>query len=389
MSGIAIVNVFIALILSLWRSIIKLLFKRNRKVETSIKRKLGLFSEGNQYRLTFEPLIKFCIENKVETNYYTLDINDPFLHYDSPLFHPVFLGFGQFGYNNFSKINDPVIISTTPNIGNSNHPLKKPSNGTKLIHVFHSISDISIYRKHSLDNYDQVFLIGGFQEKMIRLAEQKRRLKPKTLHLSGAPYFDSLLYTLEQSKPDLQNSILIASSWGKKGLINAFPLTWIETLAKRCKREIIIRPHPQSFISDMDAIKEIKNLASKYINLKLDREISPLQSMSMSSILISDTSSIRYDFAFLLERPVITIDIPKSNLSEYEASDFDVSWDLESRIFIGQVVLNPSDINNELIEDVITHYGINDNINDFKNKTFNSTGNSAELIIKKSLEYLS
>jgi CDP-glycerol glycerophosphotransferase (TagB/SpsB family) len=194
---------------------------------------------------------------------------------------------------------------------------------------------------------------------------------------------------LELSKPGIQNAILIASSWGNKGLINAFPLNWIETLAKGCKREIIIRPHPQSFISDMDAIKEIENLASKYINLKLDREISPLHSMSMSSILISDTSSIRYDFAFLLERPVITIDIPKSNLSEYEASDFDVSWDLESRIFIGQVVLNPSDINNELIEDLITHHRINDNINYFKNKTLNSTGNSAELIIKKSLEYLS
>jgi len=244
MSGIAIINVVIALVLSLWRSIIKFLFKRNRAVDISMNRKLGLFSEGGQYRLTFDPLIKYCIANRIELNYYTLDVNDPFLHYYTPLFNPVFLGFGQFGYNNFSKITDPVLISTTPNIGNSNHPLKKPSNGTKLIHIFHSISDISIYRKYSLDHYDEVFLIGSFQEKMIRLVEQKRRLRSKRLHLTGAPYFDSLLGTLELTKSDFQDSILIASSWGNKGLINAFPLDWMETLAKNCKRQIIIRPHP-------------------------------------------------------------------------------------------------------------------------------------------------
>ena len=94
MSGIAIVNVIQALVLSLWRSITKFLFKRNHKEEISSNSKIGLFSEGNQYRLTFEPLIHYCIKNKIEINYYTLDINDSFLSYDTPLFNPIFLGFG-------------------------------------------------------------------------------------------------------------------------------------------------------------------------------------------------------------------------------------------------------------------------------------------------------
>ncbi len=44
-------------------------------------------------------------------------------------------------------------------------------------------------------------------------------------------------------------------------------------------------------------------------------------SMEKADLLISDVSSVRLDFAFLYERPVITLEMPIPDLSEWEYGD--------------------------------------------------------------------
>ena len=101
-------------------------------------------------------------------------------------------------------------------MGLPGYPYKKPKLVKNLVHVFHSISDISIYKKGSLDHYDSVILAGEFQKKSIRELEKKRGLKQKNFFLPlGVPYIDHLIKSkrvISLSK----TTILIGSSWGKK-----------------------------------------------------------------------------------------------------------------------------------------------------------------------------
>jgi len=381
MSGIALFNVLLALIMSFWRRILNL-FKKNNNNDY-LKSDISIFSEGNQYYLTFQPIIEYCLSSKTKIDYYTLDINDKFLRINSPFINPKFLGFGKMGYYNFSKINNKILLSTTPNIGNKSSPLEKPKNVINLIHIFHSISEIGIYKRHSLDHYDGVFLIGKFQEKMIRESEVKRSIKKKTLFLTGAPYFDSLFNQVDLKNQTVNDSVLIASSWGNKGLLNNFKLDWLKILDQEMNRKIIIRPHPQSFKSDTIMIKRLEIIEKLCDNIYIDREISPLKSMEESCVLISDTSSIRYDFAFLFNRPVVTIDIPNDNLSEYEMFEFPSNWDNKSREIIGSVVSSINELNYVFLNNLIESKTTKININELRKETVQNMGNSSEIIVKK------
>ena len=49
-------------------------------------------------------------------------------------------------------------------------------------------------------------------------------------------------------------------------------------------------------------------------NVHWDESKDPLNSFSKASLLISDTSSIRFDFSFLTLRPVITLKINNDDL---------------------------------------------------------------------------
>ena len=78
-----------------------------------------------------------------------------------------YLGYKFISYIRFSLIEAEYLLSTTPNIGTPGYPYQKPKLVKNLVHIFHSISDISIYRKGSLDHYDSVILVGEFQRESI------------------------------------------------------------------------------------------------------------------------------------------------------------------------------------------------------------------------------
>ena len=157
------------------------------------------------------------------------------------------------------------------------------------------------------------------------MIEKKRGLKRKKLIETGLPYFDFFKNQMKKHNQEC-DSILIASSWGEKGLLKNYGYKILD-LIKDFK--VIIRPHPQSLISEKDFINKFKYKCSKYSNIFWDESRDPTLSFSKSYVVISDTSSIRFDYSFLTSRPVITLDIDESKLLEYELSIIGKSWSKE------------------------------------------------------------
>ena len=297
---------------------------------------ISLFSEGNIYLSTFKPLVESFINKHIYIIYYTLDYKDEILKIKNEYLNTKYLGFKFLSYFKFSLIESDYLISTTPNISNHNYPYKKPKLVKNLVHVFHSISDISIYRKGSLDFYDSVILVGQFQKESIRKLEAIRGIKAKKLLPLGVPYLDYLIEK-EKKTNNLKKTILIGSSWGKKGCLRTYGTEFIKQLAKK-GYNIIVRPHPYSMLYEKGFIKKCRIELEKNKNLTWDNSVDPSESMNKSDLLISDTSSLRFDFFLVHEKPVITLDIKTSEMKGYEREFLDKNWTDSSSLEIGPLI---------------------------------------------------
>ena len=82
--------------------------------------------------------------------------------------------------------------------------------------------------------------------------------------------------------------------------------------------QVIIRPHPHSFKHEPDLINKLQRQSANIPNVVWDTKLSPVEAMSRAILMISDTSSVRFDFAFIYERPVLSLEIPAENMPGFE-----------------------------------------------------------------------
>lgn len=315
--------------------------KRKNKTPFTIEHeKICIFSEGKMYWKTFKPIIESFIDKKVFFFYVTMDKNDQALSIDSPYMHAKYIGSGSFAHAILSNIKCDIMLSTSPNIGTKGFPVARSKNIGCLVHVFHGLGDIAPYKKHSLDSYDAVLMPSDYTEEGIRIVEKLRNIKPKECIAAGLPYFDELAKSVQCKKEqNVVPVILIAPSWGDKGLLKMYGTNFIHEIAKE-HYEVIIRPHPQSRKSEKSFIEKIQEEFALYANVTFDSNIDGSTSLQKADLMISDKSGVRFDFALLYKRPVITIDAPILNPEQYEYHDIGSMWVDEVAHELG-AVFNP------------------------------------------------
>lgn len=330
-------------------------FGKEPRVRATQGAEVILFSEGPAYWFTFKPLIEELISRKIPFQYMTLSVDDPALKIDNPLMQSKFMGYGAAAYARVSNAKGKLFIATTPNIGTQGYPIARPKNVAKMVFIAHMVSDISYLKKGSLDYYDVDLEVGSWCEPRLRQVEKKRGIKPKEVHAVGLLYLDELLksYTPKVgfSEP---LTVLVAPSWGVKGCLTVHGIGFITELLK-AGFNVILRPHPQSFIAEPDLINRIVEENAQYSNFSLDRESDARLSMKKADILISDSSSFRFDFAFLTKRSVITLAVPTKNLSTFEADVLGGPWDASFVPRLGAIVNREDKVNlPQLVRDLVT-----------------------------------
>ena len=349
---------------------------------------IAIFSEGKNYWGTFMEIVDELIARKVHFAYYTMDLHDPALLIDNEYMHShLFDKNKAASFHKLANVKAKVMLSTTPNIGTPGYPLKRPVNVEKLVHVFHAFADISAYHVGSLDNYDIVLTVGPHQEKPIREVEKSRSLKAKQLIPTGLPYFDAQYNALRSTTEHTENTeektlrtILVAPSWGAKGLLAEYGTAFINELAE-AGFNVIVRPHPQSYIAEPELIAKCKAETAKHSNVMWDDETVGTKSMLASELMISDTSSIRFDYAFLYEKPVITLDIPREKQLEYEGQFMSEIWTDSAAKRLGRV-LGHEEVGNvvEIVKEVLAS-GTAEDVKSFRDETITNLGNSAKAVV--------
>ncbi len=302
---------------------------------------IAIFSEGKNYWGTFKPIIDELLKRQIPFAYYTYGLDDPALKIDSPLMYSRLYNKDIVSsYVKLSNIEAQVCLSTTPNIGTPGYPIKRSKKIKNLVHVFHSADDILSYRKGSLDHYDSVLMVGRFNEPTIRQLEAVHGTPAKSLTLTGAPYLDDLLSTLKTLPPIPKKDkpiILIAPSWGDKGCMKTYGINFILNLAKE-GYHIIFRPHPHSWIAEPKLVEEWKKATKSYPNIEWDSRVRPIESLRLADVLISDASSVRFDFAYLFEKPVISLSVPIKQNANCEGYYLKTIWNESVAPKLGKVL---------------------------------------------------
>ncbi len=341
--------------------------KSNNKVEKLKNDKnrhpFVIYSDGAEYFNVFKPVIEEFEKREVPLLFLTSSKNDPCFCEDYKFTKTKYIGKNNEAYINLAFLHADICLMTTPQLDVLQ--LKRSKFVKYYVHIFHGITTSMDYRLFSLDYYDGVLCDGEFQIPLIRELEEKRNLKKKDLTVIGSTYMDVLAQKLSQIKEKKKQSdrfcILIAPSWGENSIFNKYGEV-IDKLVEESKAksfDIIIRPHPRSKVIEKRLIERFREKYKDFENVIWDFEIENLNSMLKSDILLTDYSTVMFDYAFLFEKPFLCMNL-EMNREILDISDIEKPiWRYEIMDKIGKQIKR-KDIKN--IVSIVEEFKNNNNL---------------------------
>ena len=299
-----------------------------------------IFSDDKRYWPVFEPVCRELNARGFHVVYYTSSEDDPALQNVYPNVKASYIGKGNKCFAKLNFLKATILMSTTP--GLEVYQWKRSRDVQYYVHLPHAASDLSLYRMFGIDYYDTILISGAYQEEQVREMEALRELPPKEIVMVGVPYMDEMLKRLQTTSKIKRDrlTILLAPSWGKSSILQKYGKGVINKLLDTGYR-IIIRPHPQSFISEKQLMDKLMDEFPNSENLQWNRDVDNFSVLNEADILISDFSGVMFDFALVFDKPII-----------YANNGFDVSpydaWWLKSPIWTFSVLAK---LGEELKED--------------------------------------
>ena len=143
-------------------------------------------------------------------------------------------------------------------------------------------------------------------------------------YLSGNDQTRTQKSTKSAQKANLPKTILISPSWGPETLLTKYGLKLLEPLAQ-AGFSLIVRPHPQSLIGEAESknIAHLQESLQKYKNVVWDIGTPNVYAFAKADMMISDFSSVIFDFVCLEAKPVLTLDFA-FDPAGYDLSDIDM-----------------------------------------------------------------
>ena len=275
----------------------------------TVRQGLVFYSEGPQYWNTFKPIINELINRNVQCLYLTSSKEDPGLLYSSEYLQAKYIGVGTKAYSYLTILEADVCVMTTP--GLDVLQIKRSKWVNHYAYLMHAPTDIFTYKQYSFDYFDSILISGDHQSNSIRKLEELRRTPPKLLLKTGCLYYDEMATQLMEldraSHSDSQMTVLVAPTWGKNGLLSKFGVKILLPLLEK-HWQVILRPHPQSFISEKEMLHSLGEEINHHPALQWDdRKDGGTKSMAQADVMVSDLSGAVLDFAFVFEKPVITV----------------------------------------------------------------------------------
>lgn len=355
-----------------------------KKFFSIANKKLVFYSESNGFYKYYKGIIEYILKNtNITIHYITSDYNDNIFELAKTEKHikPYYIEEKKL-ITLMMKMDADVVVMTMPDINNYHIKRSYIRKDIEYIYLPHGIDSQNLtMRKGSMDNYNSVFVTGKHQREECEKTNEIYNLKNRKIIDWGYTLLDDMIsdYKKSKKKPNKEKTIMIAPSWQKDNIIDLC-LEKILNSLKGEKYQVIVRPHPQQVRHMKDAFEKMKE---KYANtnIEIQTDFSKTSSIFNADLLITDWSSIGYEYAFTTEKPVISIDTPMKIMNpEYKKIKVE-PFNVWARAEIGEIVKvkDIKDINKVVKKILENPKKYQKKISTLKKDSVYNLGNSAEV----------
>ena len=331
-------------------------------------KKLVFYSEGSGFYKYYKSIIEYILQNtNLIVHYITSDYNDQIftLAKTEKQIKPYYIEEKKL-ITLMMKMDADVVVMTMPDLDNYHIKRSYVRSDIEYIYLQHGVGSINLtLRKGALDHYDTIFVSNRYQREECKKIDQLHHLKNHKIINVGYPLIDKMALeykksahgtaepgvaaqknsaheaaepaTLENSaQKSAPNTILIAPSWQKDNVIDLCLDEILESFEKT-DYHVIVRPHPQQVRHMKDAFEKMQE---KYAgsNIKIEIDFSSSDSILSADLIITDWSSIAYEYAFATEKPVLFVDTPMKIMNpEWQKIEIE-PFNIWAREKIGEVV---------------------------------------------------
>lgn len=300
---------------------LRFLLSSGKKVETNTdKIPIVIFSDDKRYWNIFDPICREFDRRGVDVVYMTASPDDPALENSYEHIKGEFIGQNNKAFARMNFLNAGIVFSTTP--GLDVYQWKRSKDVQYYVHILHGANDLTGYRMFGVDYYDGILLSGEYQVQQVRDLEKLRDLPAKDVVKVGIPYMDEMAKRLHAAPAAVggkERTVLLAPTWGQSSIFQKYGGRILEVLLQT-DYHIIVRPHPQSFVSEKELMEKLMREYPQSDRLEWNRDNDNFDVLKRTDILISDFSGIVFEFAFVYDKPVIYAD------TEYDSSPYDSWW---------------------------------------------------------------
>lgn len=315
------------------------------------KKKIVFYSEKNGFYKYYQNVIEEIIRrSNIVIHYITGDAEDEVFKLESDQFKPYYIGENRLIVL-MMKLETDIMVMTTPDLENYHLKRSYVQKDIEYVYLPHDVNSANLsFHKDALDHFDTIFTSGPKNKAEIAEREEKYGLSKKHLVEWGSGVIDNMIkgyegLTDQGEKSDEKKTILIAPSWQKDNILDLCIEPILDRLAGQ-EYHIIVRPHPQYVRHCMD---KIECLRKKYEgeNIEIQTDFSSNSTVYTADLLVTDWSSIAFEYSFATLKPVLFINTPMKimNPDYQELSTVPVDIELRDKVGISLEVDKMDDLN--------------------------------------------
>ena len=303
-------------------------------------KKVVFYSEKNGFYKYYKNIIEEIIRRtNIVVHYITSDPQDEVFQMEGEQFKPYYIGDKRLIVL-MMKLETRIMVMTTPDLENFQLKRSYVKKDIEYIYVPHDVNSSNLtFHENALDHFDTIFASGFKNKEEIEEREQKFGLPAKRIVEWGSSVIDNMTVSYEAMEQEEtaegkdQKTILIAPSWQRDNIMDSCIEQMLDELVQM-PYHIIVRPHPQ-YVRHFE--EKLKALAQKYAEkgVEVQMDFSSNKTVYTADLLVTDWSSIAFEYAFSTLKPVLFINTPMKVVNPNYKELTSVPVDIELRDKVG------------------------------------------------------